>query len=503
MIAFLIKIGYYFFPNEFGVRLLTAILSTITIWFIEGLLTIKDHVLFYTIVLSIATLQIGGITAAPDIPLMFFTALFFLLYKQFIQHRTILTTIALGICMALMLYSKYHGILVILFTLLSNFKLLRYQQTYIACALGLVLYLPHLYWQYDHNFPSLQFHLFERHILPYKLSDTLNYLIGELLLAGPLAGFILLWCAFRKKPMNEVERALKFCMVGFYLFFLLATIQRGVEINWTIPALVGVIVLGHQYVLYKMNVRRWIFMLSIATLIIVTAFRVFVIFDFLPTRRMKTSEVHHNRSWAMAIHQKASGLPVFFTDSYSRASKYWFYTGIPAFSLNTLAYRRNNYNFWPVDENLMNKKAYGVYQGGQEYYYTDTILTKKGIYLGRRIEPYFSFSQVMVLCDKPVKAINNVAHATFDFHLDDFSLRRIHPPYDTASVVLGVYEKDKIIRIIPTGIQVADIAKNPKNQTASFPINLPKGEYKARFGITSCIRDWPTINSSIIKLIVQ
>ena len=37
--------------------------------------------LFYAIVLSMGVLQIGGILAVPDIPLAFFTALFFWQYK--------------------------------------------------------------------------------------------------------------------------------------------------------------------------------------------------------------------------------------------------------------------------------------------------------------------------------------------------------------------------------------------------------------------------------------
>lgn len=78
MVAFLIKAGYAIFPNEFGLRLLFAVMSTVAIWMIEKLLIIKDDLLFYTIVISMGLLQIGGIIAIPDTPLLFFTALFFL-----------------------------------------------------------------------------------------------------------------------------------------------------------------------------------------------------------------------------------------------------------------------------------------------------------------------------------------------------------------------------------------------------------------------------------------
>src|SRR5215831_20540983 len=42
MVALLIKIGYSLFHSELGVRLLIALLSTLTLWLIEKLLILKD-----------------------------------------------------------------------------------------------------------------------------------------------------------------------------------------------------------------------------------------------------------------------------------------------------------------------------------------------------------------------------------------------------------------------------------------------------------------------------
>ncbi|MCZ5415418.1 hypothetical protein O5553_28675, partial [Escherichia coli] len=81
-----------------------------------------------------------------------------------------------------------------------------------------------------------------------------------------------------------------------------------------------------------------------------------------------------------------------FVDSYQRASKYWFYTGTPAFSLNTVNYRRNNFNFWKMEDSLQGKPAYAIYQGKHQDYFSDSIQTAKGIYLGRAVPDYFSFS---------------------------------------------------------------------------------------------------------------
>ena len=151
MIALLIKIGYAIFPNELGVRLMVAILSTATLWLVQQLLTAKDDKLFYSIAVSIAVLQLGGIIAVPDVPLLFFTALFFHAYKRFLAGTGILNSLYLAITIAMLLYSKYHGLLVVLLTIASNPKLILNKRAYLVTLFALILFLPHLYWQYAHG----------------------------------------------------------------------------------------------------------------------------------------------------------------------------------------------------------------------------------------------------------------------------------------------------------------------------------------------------------------
>src|SRR6188474_3929298 len=65
MIAVLIKSGYAIFNNELGVRLICALLSTFTVLITESLTGKRNPFLFYTIILSIAALQIVGFLAVP------------------------------------------------------------------------------------------------------------------------------------------------------------------------------------------------------------------------------------------------------------------------------------------------------------------------------------------------------------------------------------------------------------------------------------------------------
>ena len=66
-----------------------------------------------------------GFIAVPDGPLMLFTALFLWCYKTFTEKNNWTSALLMGICLAALAYSKYHGALVFLFTILSNLKLLK------------------------------------------------------------------------------------------------------------------------------------------------------------------------------------------------------------------------------------------------------------------------------------------------------------------------------------------------------------------------------------------
>src|SRR5215213_5671999 len=46
MVAMLIKAGYAIFPNQFGVRVMFAVMSTGSVWLIQKLLNVKDDVLY-------------------------------------------------------------------------------------------------------------------------------------------------------------------------------------------------------------------------------------------------------------------------------------------------------------------------------------------------------------------------------------------------------------------------------------------------------------------------
>jgi hypothetical protein len=495
MIAMLIKMGYAIFPNELGVRLFPLLLNILSLIIIEKLITKKNSLLFYAIALSIAVIQVTGFMAAPDIPLIFFAALFFLCYKRFTEKQSLLNTLLLGIAVALLFYSKYHAVLIVLFTLLSNIKLVTKYQTYLAGIIALLLFAPHLWWQYQHDWISFRYHLFESNVNAYKPSFTFNYIIGQLLLPGPIAGFILLPAAFLYKIKNASEKALRFTMIGIYLFFLLSSFRGKVEGNWTSPAFVCLIILAHQFLIERLSWQKWLVKLLPVTLILVLFVRIIMIADI-------QNRYHSWKNWPAAMKEKTKGLPVVFSNSYQRASKYWFYSGQMTYSQNLYKQRRNNYNFWPIEDSMLGKPVYflDIYNLQR---FPDSMKTPIG-WIGYRYDSSFvSFAKVKIEStgsqykirqtdSLTISAVTKMPAAYYNFITVNNEL--------PSKIIISVFNKFGWIKDYDTPLTIQQVTQS-KFQFTFYP-QLEKGNYYLLFAIGTGIYN-ATHNSDKIKLVVE
>lgn len=501
MIAMLVKMGYAIFPNELGVRLFPLLLNLFSLVIIEKLIDRKNLFLFYAIALSMAAIQVIGFMAVPDIPLIFFTALFFLCYKRFISNYSLANTFLLGLSAALLFYSKYHAALIVVFVLLSNIKLFTKYQTYIAGLVALLLFAPHLWWQYQHDWVSFRYHLFESNVNPYKPSFTADYIIGQLLLPGPIAGFILLPAAFLYKPNNLTEKALRFTMIGLYAFFLLSSFRGKVEGNWTSPVLVSLIVLSHQFLKEKLHWQKVLFKMVPVTLVLVLFVRIIMIADVLPVKAIQ-ERYHSWKDWPALMKEKTKGLPVVFSNSYQRASKYWFYSGQITYSQNLYRGRRNNYNFWPVEDSLLGKPVYLLDKYGLNRF-TDSLKTPVG-WIGYKYDPSFaSFVKVQVeVAEKIVHIkegdsvlINGIAKMPQAY----YKYITAHPEL-SSKIIIGIFNKDGWIKDYNTSLTVVQIAQS--GFSVLLNPRLPKGKYYFRFAIGIGFYN-PTHNSDKLELIIE
>ena len=197
MIAWLIKPGYALFGNELGVRFIIILLSLLLIYLLERLIKPKNLKLFYALISSIAIFHFIGVLALPDLPLLFFTTTFFIAYKEYLKNDSFKNNLLLSIAIALLLYTKYHGVLVVFFTVISNIKLFGKRSFWVVAVIAILLYFPHILWQYNNDWASFRFHLIERRYNDYEAYYTLEYLIAQPIISGPLVGIPLLWYFFK------------------------------------------------------------------------------------------------------------------------------------------------------------------------------------------------------------------------------------------------------------------------------------------------------------------
>lgn len=502
MTALLIKIGYSLFHNELGVRLLIVLLSTATVFLCEQMLSKKEPLLFYGICFSLAVLQIGGFLAVPDIPLIFFTAVFFFTYKKFLDNTSWLNSFLLGFVTVLLLYSKYHAVLIIFFTLLSNLSLLTKKQTYVAGLVALLLFMPHLWWQYTHDWISFRYHLFESNVNPYKFSYTLEYVLGQLLIAGPIAGVIFWWATLRVKPNSLLERALKFTGIGIFIFFFLSSFRGRVEANWTSPAIVPILILSHQYLAHHVAWRKWMYRLLPLTLVLVLAVRVLIVVDIAPAKAIR-QRFHQYKNWPAELSKRTGGLPVVFNSSYQKASKYWFYSGQMSYSLNQYTSRRSNYNFWPIENQLFGKPVY-LFDPEKSITETGQMQTPLGAIHYAYDTSFHAFAKLTFIPEhKDYKIAPNESFAIkLSIQLPYLYAENLstvqQKPY---KVKIGVFDKQKFIKDLYLHASLQELLRYNFFKLLIKP-ELGTGTYFLRFAVASDM-GYFTHNSDKIKIEVK
>lgn len=512
MIALWIKAGYTLFHNELGVRLLIVLANTAMVagvWHIADPQPAQDMprtVLFWAIVAAIAPIQLAGYLAVPDAPLLFFTVIFFLLYKKYLSENTPLQALLLTLCIAAMLYSKYHGIIVVGLTVLSNGALWRRASFYGIAIGAAALMLPHLWWQYSHDFPSVHYHLTDRSAAPYSPLFTLKYLAGQLLLAGPIVAIPLLWLAATYRPQDVFERALKWNFIGTLAFFGLMSFKGEVEPNWTFIAFVPMIVLAYRALCAADTASRWLHWvwrtlpISLALIFVV---RIYFVHDFLPKTWLLRHEYHKQREWAAAIAKVAGNAPVVFYDSYQNAAKYTFYTGNFAHSMSSYHSRASQYDLWQYEKNLQGKSV--IVSANWIERDKSLLRLPYGDTMSYFSAPrFFSYGRVKI---EPQMNEWRVKRGTKTL---DIPLKVIFPESEKPTWAHALSAPELFYRIARGRDELTNASAGramesfPLNTFSPVTIQLPQeaGEYSLRFGIAT---DWrvPTLNTRSIPLIIE
>ena len=357
MVALMIKSTSFLGQNELAVRLPFIILLTLALWITYKLANVDAH-LFFLSAFSIFSLNINGFLALPDTPYLFFGVLFLYQYKKYLIDKSILNAILISIIGACLLYSKYHGVLIISFTLLSNLKLLKDWKTYFIGILILLLFTPHLLWQYENDFPSYLYHMVERSAQQYKLTFTTTYLATNLLFHGPLVGVLLLIFTVSKSK-DLLEKALKLILFGTLIFFLFSSLKAHVQANWTMFIIFPLLILGIRSL---ENHPKWINYhkkMAFGLIALLIVFRIHLIHPLVDVEKDRVKEFHGNKEFVNNVIENANGKPI-VANRYQEASILSFYHPekhyhVPALNVRS---RSNQFNIWKLDSLLEGKEAY-------------------------------------------------------------------------------------------------------------------------------------------------
>ncbi|GAB4418770.1 MAG: hypothetical protein OHK0039_30520 [Bacteroidia bacterium] len=357
MIALWIRLGTALLPGEAGVRLLPVLANTLALGLAQTLVPRAQRALFWLLLPGIFLAHVGGFFAAPDAPLAFFVVVFLVLYQRYLVRDSLWLALGLGGVAAAVLYSKYHGLMLLGCLLLAHLRLLRRASFWLLAGVALLLLVPLLHTLWAQGFATFTFHLSERIARPNDGSFTLNYILNQFLILGPLLGWVLLPTALLQRGPDPFARSLKWGVAGILGFLLLLSLRTWVEANWSAAAFIPILVLATGYLHERPRWRRWAVGLALPGWIIGLAFRLYAGLDVPPSYVPIRNEVHGWPAWARQIEAVAGDRPAVFFNSYQHPAKYSFYTGKPAFAFNNFLYHRSQYDAWCIEDSLRGQEA--------------------------------------------------------------------------------------------------------------------------------------------------
>lgn len=475
LVALMVKLGSLLFSGELGVRFVSCILSSamlIIIWLTIDDERKKDYVVHYFIlVFSIALMNAYGFFTLPDTPLLFFTALFLYTYKHFLEKENLLWSIALGLCMAGLMYSKYHAALVIFFILFSNLKLVFNKKAWLAVFIALLCYTPHFIWLFENDFVTIRYHLFDRPNAAYSFTKyTLGYFVNLIAIFG-LTFPWMYWGLLRTKNTDKFTKALLFLTYGILIFFFVSSFNRRIQTQWIIVITVPMAILVFRQLLIHATIRKWIYITGMLNSLLILYLRIGLIYEPISPIYYET---HGNKEWIAEIQSEVGDMPVIFENSYRNAPMYAFYAGVPTFSLNNFMYRRNQYSIDDSEKKVQHQKV--LYVSRRKLKDADFEFPKGDgkMYYGQYIDNFESFRKLRTLVEEPVELNFNQKKTFKLYNPYDQSIPLQKLKFNIAYMTPSKNVKDRMpIDALPIDKAIEAL---PAKDTVTFEFQFPEPE---------------------------
>lgn len=401
MVAIFIKIGDSLLHNELGLRLVTVLTNSLAIYLLW--LIVKRYKVsikwFILLVSGILIFHVYSFTTTPDAPLFFFAVMFYYCYQRYLDKDSWIIACYIGVITACLLYSKYHGVLLIGFTLLANPKLFTRKTFYLALVTGLVLYAPHIWWQMDRDFPAVNYQLFERSINGgYDVSSSFAFVGGQLALGGVLISWYLFYTGFTTRVTDVFTRTMLVNAIGTFAFFLVSSLKATVQDHYTLIGFIPLVALALINLKQKNKNPIWLYRLAVVNIALILFLRVALIIALPMLKRVDAMKSYFGfQEWAKLVHQKAGHAFVVMDDGFQNPAKYNYYNRtLRGFAYDSRFYGRTMFDIWPMEDSLQHQRVYYLLQNKLEGITTDSIKSEAGTWYGGWVNNTRTYQKITI-----------------------------------------------------------------------------------------------------------
>jgi 4-amino-4-deoxy-L-arabinose transferase-like glycosyltransferase len=354
LIAWLISLTATWIPGEWGVRLGPSLfLIAVALGAGRALVPIERQWQWWAGWMLFPLLNFIAGFATPDTALLASGLLFIWSVHSYLERDSWPAVLALAASSAFLLYAKYHGVFLIAGLVFALPEILKRRSFWCAALIGLVLYLPHIVWQWQHDFITLRFHLFQAHRAALSLLRPLEYIWQQAFAPGVLLAPWVWVRASKGWRASRFDRALGGMTVMTLGVLFIFSFTQKMEGNWTAAAYLPLLLLATrapgEWPLHK----RWFQALGGCSVIVVVGIHLIMGIPASTSWVRRLGELHGWRAWASKVAKSTEGCEL-VTNRYQLAAKLSFYLGkeIPSLNIQT---RSNQFDLWHLEKGLEGK----------------------------------------------------------------------------------------------------------------------------------------------------
>ncbi|RMG61121.1 MAG: hypothetical protein D6722_20105 [Bacteroidetes bacterium] len=487
MIAWMIRLGGYLLPGEAGVRLFPVLMGATTVGLLiretapaqRGLMTVLIGAGFLT--------HLGGFFAAPDAPMACFAVAFLVLWRRYLERDDWRLALLTGIAVAALLYSKYHGAMVLFFAFWGWPGVVRRRSFWLLAGLALLLLTPLLLALVEQQFETFRFHLTGRIRKPNDGSFTINYLTNQPLVAGLLTGWLVLMAAFRRRPHDRFERSLRWILFGVLGFLFLVSLNTWVEANWSAAITAPLLWLAVAWLADRPSWQAWAYRLALPGIGLMLIFRAYLMVDFIPPLTKIRNEVHGWDIWAQQMKDMAGDRPLLFDNAYKYPAKYAFYAGGVGANLSNFFYHPTQYDAWGVQDSFEGDTVLYVTRTALEQ--MDTVQAVTGNFYYREVPNFQSYQQIRVKVLDPMPlewvqdSVRRLSLRIYNDYAHPVDFGRV--PERPASLTCNFFRRGKWVSFSSFPLDAYTL-QDSLTITMPVPVKVAEtGAYQIVFGIKS------------------